>query len=83
MSELSWPAASRAWNTPPQADDLVAVVPPRHDGVGRPLRLARTVTGDLHYRLLGLGLSHRAAVLVLYGLSLSLSLVALMTMQTR
>jgi UDP-GlcNAc:undecaprenyl-phosphate/decaprenyl-phosphate GlcNAc-1-phosphate transferase len=37
----------------------------------------------LHYRLLGLGLSHRAAVLVLYGLSLSLSLVALMTMQTR
>jgi hypothetical protein len=35
----------------------------------------------LHYRLLGLGLSHRAAVLVLYGLSLSL--VALMTMQTR
>jgi UDP-GlcNAc:undecaprenyl-phosphate GlcNAc-1-phosphate transferase len=37
----------------------------------------------VHYRLLGLGLSHRAAVLVLYGISLALSLLALATMQTR
>ncbi|TMQ15251.1 MAG: undecaprenyl/decaprenyl-phosphate alpha-N-acetylglucosaminyl 1-phosphate transferase [Candidatus Rokuibacteriota bacterium] len=37
----------------------------------------------LHYRLLGLGLSHRAAVLLLYVVSLSLSLLALATMQMR
>jgi UDP-GlcNAc:undecaprenyl-phosphate GlcNAc-1-phosphate transferase len=51
---------------------------------GQGLRLVfRADQKHLHYRLLGLGLSHRAAVLALYGLSLSLSLVALMTMQTR
>jgi UDP-GlcNAc:undecaprenyl-phosphate/decaprenyl-phosphate GlcNAc-1-phosphate transferase len=43
----------------------------------------RADQNHVHYRLLGLGLSHRAAVLVLYGVSLSLSLVALVTMQTR
>src|SRR5262249_8828785 len=37
----------------------------------------------VHYRLLGLGLSQRATVLVLYGVSLSLSLIALLTLQTR
>jgi UDP-GlcNAc:undecaprenyl-phosphate GlcNAc-1-phosphate transferase len=37
----------------------------------------------VHYRLLGLGLSHRTVVLLLYGVSLSLSLLALTTMQTR
>jgi UDP-GlcNAc:undecaprenyl-phosphate/decaprenyl-phosphate GlcNAc-1-phosphate transferase len=37
----------------------------------------------VHHRLLGVGLSHRGAVLLLYGVSLSLSLVALLTMQTR
>jgi UDP-GlcNAc:undecaprenyl-phosphate GlcNAc-1-phosphate transferase len=37
--------------------------------------------GHLHHRLLGLGLSHRGAVLLLYGVSLSLSLLALATMQ--
>jgi UDP-GlcNAc:undecaprenyl-phosphate GlcNAc-1-phosphate transferase len=35
----------------------------------------------MHYRLVGLGLSHRSAVLLLYGVSLSLSLLALATMQ--
>jgi UDP-GlcNAc:undecaprenyl-phosphate/decaprenyl-phosphate GlcNAc-1-phosphate transferase len=35
----------------------------------------------LHYRLIGLGLSHRAAVLLLYGVSLTLALLALATMQ--
>ena len=35
----------------------------------------------MHYRLLGLGLSHRRVVLLLYGVSLSLSLLALATMQ--
>jgi UDP-GlcNAc:undecaprenyl-phosphate GlcNAc-1-phosphate transferase len=34
----------------------------------------------LHYRLLGLGLSHRNAVLLLYGVSLSMALLALTTM---
>jgi UDP-GlcNAc:undecaprenyl-phosphate GlcNAc-1-phosphate transferase len=37
----------------------------------------------VHYRLLDIGLSHRKAVLLLYGVSLALSLLALMTMQTR
>ncbi len=37
----------------------------------------------IHYRLLGLGLSHRKAVLLLYIVSLSLSLLALATMQMR
>ncbi|HET7340254.1 MAG TPA: MraY family glycosyltransferase [Methylomirabilota bacterium] len=37
----------------------------------------------LHYQLLGLGLSHRGAVLLLYVVSLSLSLLALATMQMR
>jgi len=37
----------------------------------------------LHYQLLGLGLSHRAAVLLLYVVSLALSLLALATMQMR
>jgi UDP-GlcNAc:undecaprenyl-phosphate/decaprenyl-phosphate GlcNAc-1-phosphate transferase len=37
----------------------------------------------VHYRLLGLGLSHRKVVLLLYGVSLSLSLLALTMMQTR
>jgi UDP-GlcNAc:undecaprenyl-phosphate GlcNAc-1-phosphate transferase len=35
----------------------------------------------MHYRLVGLGLSHRGAVLLLYGVSLTLSLLALATMQ--
>jgi UDP-GlcNAc:undecaprenyl-phosphate/decaprenyl-phosphate GlcNAc-1-phosphate transferase len=37
----------------------------------------------VHYRLLGLGLSHRGAVLLLYGVSLALSVLALTTIQTR
>jgi UDP-GlcNAc:undecaprenyl-phosphate GlcNAc-1-phosphate transferase len=37
----------------------------------------------LHHRLLGLGLSHRRAVLLLYGVSLSFSLLALTTMRVR
>jgi UDP-GlcNAc:undecaprenyl-phosphate/decaprenyl-phosphate GlcNAc-1-phosphate transferase len=36
----------------------------------------------VHYRLVDIGLSHRKAVLLLYGVSLALSLLALMTMQT-
>jgi UDP-GlcNAc:undecaprenyl-phosphate GlcNAc-1-phosphate transferase len=39
--------------------------------------------GHMHHRLLGLGLSHRNAVLLLYVVSLSLSLLALATMQIR
>jgi UDP-GlcNAc:undecaprenyl-phosphate GlcNAc-1-phosphate transferase len=35
----------------------------------------------IHYRLLSLGLSHRNAVLLLYGVSLSLALLALATIQ--
>jgi UDP-GlcNAc:undecaprenyl-phosphate GlcNAc-1-phosphate transferase len=37
--------------------------------------------GHMHHRLLGLGLSQRKAVLLLYAVSLSLSLLALATMQ--
>jgi len=37
----------------------------------------------IHYRLLGLGLSHRGAVLLLYVVSLALALLALATMQLR
>jgi UDP-GlcNAc:undecaprenyl-phosphate GlcNAc-1-phosphate transferase len=37
----------------------------------------------IHYRLIALGLSHRGAVLVLYGVSLALALLALATMQLR
>jgi UDP-GlcNAc:undecaprenyl-phosphate GlcNAc-1-phosphate transferase len=37
----------------------------------------------VHYRLLGLGLSHRGVVLLLYAISLALSLLALITMQIR
>jgi UDP-GlcNAc:undecaprenyl-phosphate/decaprenyl-phosphate GlcNAc-1-phosphate transferase len=39
--------------------------------------------GHMHHRLLGLGLSQRNAVLLLYVVSLSLSLLALATMQIR
>jgi UDP-N-acetylmuramyl pentapeptide phosphotransferase/UDP-N-acetylglucosamine-1-phosphate transferase len=35
----------------------------------------------MHYRLIGLGLSHRNAVLLLYVVSLALALLALATMQ--
>jgi UDP-GlcNAc:undecaprenyl-phosphate GlcNAc-1-phosphate transferase len=35
----------------------------------------------IHHRLLGLGFSHRNAVLLLYVVSLSLALLALATMQ--
>lgn len=37
----------------------------------------------IHYRLIGLGLSHRSAVLLLYVVSLALALLALATMQLR
>jgi UDP-GlcNAc:undecaprenyl-phosphate/decaprenyl-phosphate GlcNAc-1-phosphate transferase len=37
----------------------------------------------VHHRLLGLGLSHRGAVLLLYGVSLSFSLLALTTLRVR
>ncbi len=37
----------------------------------------------VHHRLLGLGLSHRKAVLLLYGVSLSFSLLALTTLRAR
>jgi len=37
----------------------------------------------IHYRLIGLGLSHRGAVLLLYVVSLALALLALATMQMR
>jgi hypothetical protein len=37
----------------------------------------------VHHRLLGLGLSHRKAVLLLYGVSLSFSLLALSTLRVR
>ena len=37
----------------------------------------------VHHRLLGLGLSHRKAVLLLYGISLSFSLLALTTLRLR
>ena len=37
----------------------------------------------VHHRLLGLGLSHRKVVLLLYGVSLSFSLLALTTMRSR
>jgi UDP-GlcNAc:undecaprenyl-phosphate GlcNAc-1-phosphate transferase len=38
-------------------------------------------SGHMHHRLLGLGLSHRNAVLLLYAVSFALSLLALATMQ--
>ena len=37
----------------------------------------------VHHRLLGRGLSHRQAVLLLYGVSLSFSLLALTTLRAR
>jgi UDP-GlcNAc:undecaprenyl-phosphate/decaprenyl-phosphate GlcNAc-1-phosphate transferase len=37
----------------------------------------------IHYRLIGMGLSHRSAVLLLYIVSLALALLALATMQMR
>jgi len=48
--------------------------------------LGRVLTGDrehIHHRLLGLGLSQRAAVLLLYGLMLLGSAIALMTMDVQ
>ncbi|HEU4371455.1 MAG TPA: MraY family glycosyltransferase [Methylomirabilota bacterium] len=63
----------------PIADTVLSVVRrTRGLGVGHVFSADRE---HLHHRLLGLGLSHRGAVLVLYVVSLSLSLLALATMQ--
>jgi UDP-GlcNAc:undecaprenyl-phosphate GlcNAc-1-phosphate transferase len=48
--------------------------------------LRRVLLADqehVHHRLLGLGLSHRTVVLLLYGVSLSFSLLALTTLRSR
>lgn len=55
-------------------------------GPGRsPLRvIRRVVTADrehIHHRLMAFGFSHRGTVLVLYGLSLAFSTIALLTME--
>ena len=74
----------------PLADTVVAIArrllgrgSGRYRPAGLGTALGRVLTGDrahIHHRLLRLGLSHRAAVRLLYGLMLLGSAIALLTM---
>ena len=74
----------------PLADTLIAIGrrllardSPSPSGASLAAAIGRVLTGDrahIHHRLLRLGLSHRAAVLVLYALMLGCSALALLTM---
>ena len=65
----------------PISETVISVVRRTHGGGLRQIFAADQ--HHIHYRLLGLGLSHRSAVLVLYVVSLALALLALATMQMR
>ena len=79
IDSVGWLPANTVTGTLPISETVLSVVRRTRD-----LGIQHVFSADqqhIHYRLLGLGLSHRGAVLLLYVVSLALAVLALATMQ--